>query len=188
MRPILLFWLSLAGLLAHAQQDGDLQRFWYTDATVSYLNEQGNGAGYQEINLELYPAYALWPRLQIGPRFRRVFFRDHFPSSDWQGLFLAGVNVRGEAVSFGEQRGSLFLDLGFYRGNYCTCYDQPLYYRREGLWYLGWGLGSRWFPLKNYPHLGLIVAMNFHSVSREGLFRFDVYNFPHLGISLRHPR
>ena len=185
MRGLFFFALLTATLSGFGQPDSTLKRYWYLETNLGYVGERTDFSSFYEFNVDVFPSYAILPRLQIGPRFRWVSFLEGTPSVDWQHFFLAGINVRWDALVFDPARQhSVFLEAGFYRGDFCSCYAQAYYYRRGGLWYGSLGIGGRWFPLERQQDIGLMVGVLFHTVSHEG-FNWAVYNFGYLGITAR---
>ena len=76
-----------------------------------------------------------------GLRAHRVFYRREYPS-DWEQMYMAGFFARYKPY-VGEQL-ALYLESGFYVGNYCTCGEAIIpgqFYRDEGLHYLSLGGG-----------------------------------------------
>jgi hypothetical protein len=79
------------------------------------------------------------------------------PNPDYRASqYLAGAFLQYDFLP--EIRERLFLELSWSYGNYCTCgYDDP--YRREGLRYLGGGVGGD-IPINNF--LSLDLAFNLY--------------------------
>lgn len=146
---------------------------------AAYVN--GNrirGNTFHELTLHVNVATPLSQRFRLGFDYLRQFFRDPFAGSDrsWMAGPWLQFNFLGpkwKSRYSGKALDRIFLEIGGYKGNYCTC-DPDNPYRLEGLNYIGFGGGVD-LKLKPWLHLDLAFT-NYQILNRVvGKYNYTQY-------------
>lgn len=132
---------------------GSVTYIWNPDA-----QSQGPGFGYtyHETTLNGNVATNIFPNFDLGLAGLRIFTSSSFSGKN--DYFLAGTF--GQYAIVNSSTGRLFLELGGFYGNYCTCgREDP--YRRGGLKYLDLGIG---YTPRIWKNLYLDLGFNLYEI------------------------
>ena len=94
------------------------------------------GTNYNEHTFSINLATDISERFRVGVDYKKIYTRGRLSGKN--DYFLLGAFQQYKFLN--NRKGFGFLELGFYKGNYCTCGDdQP--YKQSGISYLNWGGG-----------------------------------------------
>lgn len=121
--------------------------FYYPETEV--INGVDYDTRYQEHTFSINAATDITKHIRLGLDYKKLYTKGVLTGKNDYSLLGAVGQYRvfvGD-VSFG------FLELGYYKGNYCTC-GEDLPFKREGITYVNWGGGAN-FKLKKRLWLDL---------------------------------
>ena len=108
------------------------------------INEIDYGTRYKENTLALNAAIDMGKHFRIGVDYKRIFTSGFYSGRNKYAMYGAFTQYkfRENKMGFG------FGELGFYKGNYCTC-GNNVPYKKNNLNYLNWGGGYNFKLYKN---------------------------------------
>ncbi|MFK7920594.1 MAG: hypothetical protein AB8H47_01495 [Bacteroidia bacterium] len=131
---IFLFLLLLSAYSSQAQIRGAFGQV----AGHFITNTEGNGFRDIELGLRTSVGLDIGEHISTGLKIQQIWYRG--TNYDFQHMWMAGPFVRYGSSLENDVR--FFGELGFMRGNYCTCsLFIGEYSKKEGVNYLAWGGG-----------------------------------------------
>ena len=108
------------------------------------INEIDYDTRYNEHTLSMNVAVDIGKHFRVGLDYKQIFTRGFFSGNNKYAMYGAFTQYKiGE-----NKKGFGFGELGFYKGNYCTC-GNNVPYKKNGLSYVSWGGGYNFKLNKN---------------------------------------
>jgi hypothetical protein len=130
----------------------------------------------QHFNWSVNISTSITPRLQIGLE-NMLILNSEFDKSN-----LVRSNVFGifsQYSVFSDKKNNFFVELGAYRGNYCSCFPNFSYRSNQQMWYYGFGAGYNLYLRK-----GFILDVGFNNYKILGdIPRKSNFTRPTIGIN-----
>jgi hypothetical protein len=111
---------------------GNYTYVWDTET----LNGVDYETNYNEHTFSINLATDISKRFRIGVDYKKLYTRGRLSGKNDYNL----LGIFQQYKMFNNNKGFGFLELGFYKGNYCTC-GGDIPYKQMGISYLNWGAG-----------------------------------------------
>ncbi len=111
---------------------GNYTYIWDTEV----LNGIDYESNYNEHTFSLNVATDISKRFRVGVDYKKLYTRGELSGRNEYAL----LGIFQQYKMFNDKKGFAFLELGFYKGNYCTCGDDTPF-KQKGISYLNWGAG-----------------------------------------------
>lgn len=166
MRILFTFCLLLIALSGNAQRNNYLGRVLTLGSSASYLQDRESGGFFKPLHQfawHVNAAMSVTKRSRFGVETFTLYANS--AGEDWLFYNVAGVFAQYDYFTFGNH--SLYAEISYSRGDFCSC-DELIYpIRRAGLDYFGWGLGAEVMLPFGRKHLFLDVAFFNRTILRE---------------------